>query len=518
MIICLFAAMTMEIAPAIIPAPVSVLRGSGEFRINQETTFVVPEEFEDVARMVKEFLEPATGFELGRAAIARGNAISFKENASLPDEGYELRVTEDGIEIESKDAAGAFYVIQTLRQLLPPQVFKSVRQNADWVIPCVTISDYPRFRWRGAHLDVARHFMPKEFVLRYLDPLALHKLNVFHWHLTEDQGWRIEIKKYPRLTEVGAWRKDTMLTYDPPTYEGNPHGGFYTQDEIREVVKYAKNRFITIVPEIEMPGHCQAAIAAYPQLGNTREQLEVGTRWGVYENVFNVEDSTIRFLQDVVDEVMALFPGKFIHVGGDEVPKVQWNQSEQAQAKMKNLGLANESELQSWFIRQMDVYLAGKGRRLIGWSEILEGGLAPGAALMVWLGDEGAMEAVFSGHDVVMAQHTHTYFDHYQSEDRTNEPHAIGGFLPVSKVYEYEPILSKMTPEQAKHVLGVQFQAWTEYIRTPKQVEYMVFPRACALAEVAWSPKESRNFEAFMQRLAIHLTRLDALEVAYRKG
>lgn len=503
---------------SIIPEPVSVELGTGVFRVTNETSFVASRRFDRVARMAKKYMEPATGFEFDFVDCADGNAIVFMEDSSQREQGYELRVTPKGVEIRANDAAGAFYGIQTLLQLLSPRIYESRRQEVDWVVQCVTIRDYPRFRWRGAHLDVGRHFMPKEFIFRYIDLLAMHKLNIFHWHLTEDQGWRIEIKKYPRLTEVGAWRKDTMLTYDPPTFEGKPHGGYYTQEEIREVVKYAEDRFVTIVPEIEMPGHCQAAIAAYPELGNTGEQLEVGTRWGVYENVFNVEDSTIRFLQDVLDEVMDLFPGKFIHIGGDEVPKTQWNQSERAQMKMKNLGLANESELQSWFIRQMDAHLAAKGRRLIGWSEILEGGLAPGAAVMVWLGDEGAMQAVSSGHDVVMAQHTHTYFDHYQSEDRSTEPHAIGGFLPIWKVYEYDPILSQMNDEHAKHVFGVQFQVWTEYIRTPKQVEYMVFPRACALAEVAWSPRGKRNFEAFSQRLATHLQRLDALQVGYRRG
>jgi hexosaminidase len=343
----------------------------------------------------------------------------------------------------------------------------------------------------------------------------MHKLNSFHWHLTDDQGWRIEIKKYPKLTEVGAWRKDSMLVYSPEKYTGEPHGGFYTQDDIREVVAYAAKNHINVVPEIEMPGHAQAAIAAYPELGNLGEPLDVGVKWGVYENVFNVEDKTIQFLQDVLDEVMALFPGAFIHIGGDECPKKQWKDSPFAQAKMKKLGMPDEHALQSWFVGQMDDYIASKGRRLIGWSEILEGGLAPGAALMVWLGNEGAEQAVASGHDVVMAQTTHTYFDYYQVKDTSKEPHGIGGFLPIEQVYQYEPILPSFTPEQAKHVLGAQFQIWAEYIPNGRHAEYMAFPRACALSEVVWSPKEARNWEDFSSRLPANLERLRALDVNF---
>ncbi len=502
---------------SIIPQPVAVTQSPGEFVLNEHTTVSVATEFEGVADLLDKYLKPATGLPFARK-VGDANAISINRDRDLPSEGYELVVSEQGISIEASDAAGAFYALQSLRQLLSPNIYRSTKQEGVWNIPCVSIRDYPRFSWRGSHLDVARHFMPKTFVLRYLDLLALHKLNVLHLHLTDDQGWRIEIRKYPKLTEVGAVRKDTMLSYDPKTYEGKPHGGFYTQEEIREIVAYAAERFITVVPEIEMPGHAQAAIAAYPELGNTDKQLEVAVDWGVHENVFNVEDSTIRFLQVVLDEVLELFPSRFIHIGGDECPKAQWQKSERAQVRMKQLGLNNEYELQSWFIRQMDEYLTRKERRLIGWSEILEGGLAPSAALMVWLGDDGAMQAVSSGHNVVMAQTTHTYFDYYQAEEKEKEPHAIGGFLPLSKVYEYEPILKQMTQEQSKHVLGVQFQVWTEYIRDPMQVEYMVFPRACALAEVAWSTSESKNYQQFLERLETHLLRLDALEVSHRRN
>jgi hexosaminidase len=344
-------------------------------------------------------------------------------------------------------------------------------------------------------------------------------MNSFHWHLTDDQGWRIEVKKYPKLTEIGAWRNDTMTKYgNPGEYTGKPHGGFYTQDDIREVVAYAKERHINVVPEIEMPGHAQAAIASYPWLGNVpSEQLEVATRWGVIDNVFNTEPETISFLQEVLSEVMDLFPSQFIHIGGDECPKTEWKASEKAQARIRDLGLKDEHGLQSWFVRQMDKFLDSRGRRLIGWSEILEGGLAEKAALMVWLGNEGAMTAVGSGHDVVMSQTSHAYFDYYATRDTKNEPHGIGGFLPLSKVYSYDPVLPQMTPDQAKHVLGVQFNLWTEYIPNGQHAEYMAYPRACAMAEVAWSQVANKDFSRFEKGLATHLARMDAYGVNYRK-
>lgn len=515
-------ALTLQ-APAIIPAPVHIRSGEGAFTLTSSTKLLLSGDTAGAAKLLRASLSPATGLKLPITRQAGDDTIELRTDAALGRklgrEAYRLRVDGNRVVITGGSSAGLFYGVQTFRQLLPAETLGKSRSGAtSWVVPGVEIEDYPRFQWRGAHLDVARHFMPKEFIFKFLDLLAFHKMNTFHWHLTDDQGWRIEIKKYPKLTEVGAWRKDTMLVYgNPGKYSGEPHGGFYTQDDVREIVKYAQERHITVVPEIEMPGHAQAAIAAYPELGNTGEKLEVATKWGVIENVFNVKDSTIDFLKDVIDEVMELFPGEFIHIGGDECPKTQWKQSPYAQEKMRRLGLKDEHELQSWFIKQMDTHIASKGRRMIGWSEILEGGLAPGAALMVWLGNDGAETAVKSGHDVVMAQTSHTYFDYYQSQDRAKEPHSIGGFLPLSKVYEYEPILLSFTPEQTKHVLGAQFQLWTEYIRDPKHLEYMAFPRGCALSEVAWSPKEARNFNAFRQRLEVHTARLSALDVNFRK-
>ncbi len=339
-------------------------------------------------------------------------------------------------------------------------------------MPCGTIEDRPRFGWRGMMLDCSRHFMPIEFIYQWIDLLAIHKMNVFHWHLTDDQGWRIEIKKYPKLTEIGAWRKETLighaLSKQQHRYDGTPHGGFYTQDQIRSVVKYAAARNVTVVPEIEMPGHSQAAIAAYRHLGNTAQPIDVWTSWGVNANILNVEESTIRFFQDVLTEVMELFPSPFIHIGGDEALKDQWKASPRAQARMAELGLKNEHELQSWFIRRMDEFLASRGRTLVGWDEILEGGLAPGAMVMSWRGEEGGIAAADAGHDVVMSPQQRVYFDHYQSENKDEEPLAIGGFTPIEHVYQYEPVPAAMDEKAAAHVQGAQAQLWTEYVPDPR--------------------------------------------------
>lgn len=506
---------------AIVPRPAHYRPASGAFSLNAQTKIAVSDATRELGNQLQGYLTPATGLPLEISRRAGANTISLvldRRLEVLGPEGYRLKVRPDRVEIRGGGPAGVFYGIQTLRQLLPPDVFRRSKvAKAEWSLPALDIEDRPRFGWRGLHLDVARNFVPKESVLKMLDLMALHKLNSFHWHLTDDQGWRIEIKQYPKLTSIGAFRKDTMLTYDPPTYTGKPHGGFYTQDDVREVVAYAAARHITVVPEIEMPGHAQAAIAAYPELGNVSTPLEVGTKWGVIENVFNAEDSTIAFLQNVLSEVIDLFPGKFIHVGGDEVPKKQWQNSPAMQAKIKALGLKDEHELQSWFIRQMDTWLANKGRRLIGWDEILEGGLAPGATVMSWRGTQGGIAAAKANHDVVMSPTSHLYLDFYQAKDRKGEPHAIGGFLPLETVYAFEPVPAELTPDQAKHILGAQGNLWSEYIRDFKHTEYMAFPRACALSEVVWSPRETRDFADFRRRLDAHLPRLTRLDVNFRK-
>lgn len=507
---------------SVLPQPATVTTADGSFILRPDTLIVSDKANQKTGNLLAQWLRNATGYSLKvKPREDADNTISLKLDPALTrlgDEGYLLDVTPQRVIIRAPGEAGGFYGVQTLRQLFPPAIFSSSAQKGvEWTVPSVHIEDQPRFRWRGAMLDVCRHFMPKEFVLSFVDLLALHKLNTFHWHLTDDQGWRIEIKKYPRLTEVGAWRKQTRLGHErnPRGFDKKPHGGFYTQRDIRDVVEYARQRHITVVPEIEMPGHAQAAIAAYPWLGVTAEPLEVWSRWGINANIFNPSEKTITFMQDVLAEVIELFPGTFIHVGGDEAIKDQWKASPQVQERLKELNLKDEHELQSYFIRRMDTFLAAKGRRLIGWDEILEGGLAPGATVMSWRGVKGGITAAKSGHDVVMAPTTHTYLDYYQSQDPGELP-SIGGFLPLETVYQFEPVPEDLNAAEGKRVLGAQAQLWTEYLPTPGHVEYMAFPRLTALSEVTWSPKERKNYADFLTRLNIHEQRLQHLNVNFR--
>jgi len=512
----------------IIPRPTSVKLASGHFTLTARTVIVADRGDSAVAQRLAFSLAPATGFALPvRVGVtSSGNRIVFRRAAvrdtSFGDEGYRLDVKPGVVTITSAKPAGAFYATQSLRQLLPPEIFRDAPiAGTEWTIPGVTIIDRPRFQWRGMHLDVARHFMPKEFVKKYIDLIALHKMNTFHWHLTDDQGWRIEIKKYPRLTEIGAWRDSTIVghmvrdtTHAP--FDKKRHGGYYTQDDVREIVAYARDRFVTIVPEIEMPGHSQAAIAAYPVLGNFGDTIKPWTMWGVTNYILNPSDTTIAFVQDVLTEVIGLFPGKFIHIGGDEAPKAQWKVSPRAQERMKALGLKDENELQSWFTTKMDAFLSSKGRRLVGWDEILEGGLAPNAVVMSWRGTGGGIAAARANHDVVMTPGSHTYFDHYQSQNTAAEPLAIGGYLPIDTVYSYDPVPTDLEPQFATHILGAQAQVWTEYMEGPKSVEFMAFPREAALAEALWTSRGRKDFANFSARLAQHLARLKALDVNYR--
>lgn len=505
---------------AVIPRPQRITTTGAGFTLDAETALAAEPALHGVADLIGAELRRATALPLP-LADAGSNVLRLQVDGASGAEAYRLQVRPEQVSITGGDAAGVFYGYQTLRQLLPVEVFGTSAQRRDWTVPGVDVEDGPAFGWRGSMLDVGRHFMPKEFVLRYIDLLALHKLNVFHWHLTEDQGWRIEIKRYPKLTEIGAWRSETMVGRphkDPArdVFDGQRHGGFYTQEEIREVVEYAARRFITVVPEVEVPGHSQAAMAAYPELSNLDEPLEVSRGWGIEAHALNVEDSTVEFFKNVYDEVFELFPSPFVHVGGDECRKDDWRNSPRAQERMRELGLSDVDELQSWFIRQMDAHFTEKGRRLLGWDEILEGGLAPGATVMSWRGEEGGITAAKSGHDVVMCPTSHLYFDYYQSEDQDAEPLAIGGFLPLQRVYEYNPVPGELR-EHADRVLGSQFQIWTEYIPTPRHVEYMAFPRACAFAEVVWSA-ERDSYDNFRDRLSAHFARLDQLDVNYRKG
>ena len=513
--------------PAIVPRPAHVTPQPGAFTLRAGTVIVTDRALRKVGELLADYLFPATGLRLAVATAAPAGtpAISIRLDSTLArlgDEGYRLDVSRSRVAIRAYRAAGAFYGIETLRQLLPPAIFRQAEvAGVAWSIPGIAIEDLPRFAWRGVHLDVARHFMPKEFVKKLIDLAALHKLNRFHWHLTDDQGWRLEIKQYPRLTQVGAWRPQTIIGRPDRDstkwrFDGQPHGGFYTQDDVREIVAYARARFVTIVPEIEMPGHSQAAIAAYPELGNRGDTLPVWMGWGVDENILNPGDATVRFYQNVLTEVMALFPGRWIHIGGDEAPKTQWKASPLAQARIRELGLKDEDELQSWFTHRMDEFLTAHGRTLVGWDEILQGGLAPNAVVMSWRGVDGGIAAAQAGHDVVMAPGSHTYFDHYQSADTVAEPLAIGGYLPLDTVYAFEPVPPALTASEARHVLGAQGQLWTEYVPDAKRAEYMVFPRVCALAEVLWTPPEERDYGDFTRRLVTHLQRLAVLDVNYR--
>ncbi|MFI6597612.1 beta-N-acetylhexosaminidase [Nonomuraea sp. NPDC050536] len=415
------------------------------------------------------------------------------ERTGLGPEGYRLSVTPDGVLATAEDERGLRWAEQTLRQL-----------EADGQVPCVEIEDAPRFPWRGVMLDVGRWWFPVGFLRRMIDLAALHKLNVVHLHLTDDQGWRMEIERYPRLTEVGAWRAESMLGHHrDQRYDGRPHGGFYTKQELRELVEYGTSRGVTLVPEIDLPGHMRAAIAAYPHLGNHPEaELPVPGEWGVHEQVLNVEEETIRFCQDVLAEVMEVFPSPYVHIGGDECPKQEWRESPRVQQRMRELELPDEDALQSWFVGRMAEFLSAHGRRLVGWDEIVEGGLVPGATVMSWRSEEGGIAAAKAGHDAVMCPSSHTYFDHYQADPDT-EPLAIGGLTTLAQVYAYEPVPAGLDAGAAHHILGTQGQVWTEYLPTPEQVEYMAFPRLCALAEVAWGT--TGDFAEFEERLARHV-------------
>jgi hexosaminidase len=439
----------------------------------------------------------------------------IKETENLKNEAYILNITPKHIEIQASSSAGFFYGLQTLGQILPDTLTGSD------TIPAIKIEDYPQFKWRGAHLDVCRHFFDKEFVKKYIDLLAKHKMNTFHWHLTEDQGWRIEIKKYPKLTEIGSVRKETIVdkNFDPFVGDGKEYGGFYTQEDIKEIVAYANDRFITIIPEIEMPGHSLAALAAYPNFSCTGGPFEVMTRWGVSHDIYCAgNDSVFLFLQDVLDEVLALFPSKYIHIGGDEAPKTRWEKCPKCQARIKAEGLKDEHELQSYFITRIEKYLNSKGRQIIGWDEILEGGLAPNAAVMSWRGEEGGIEAANQNHYVVMTPGKPCYFDHYQSEDKDKEPLAIGGYNSLQAVYEYSPITAELPKEKQKYILGSQANVWTEYIQTSQQVEYMTYPRLCALSEVVWTGNNKPDYNNFIKRLQNkHLLRLQTWGVNYRE-
>ena len=437
--------------------------------------------------------------------------LAKSDNKNRNSDFYSLKISSDKIVIESYTNQGYFLAIQTLLQLFETQ--KNGR------LPALNIEDQPKFAWRGMHLDVCRHFFTVEEVKQYIDYLAIYKLNTFHWHLTDDQGWRIEIKKYPKLTQIGSKRKESMIgAYVDNTFDGKPYGPyFYTQDQIKEVVNYAQDRHITIVPEIEMPGHALAALSAYPELACTKGPFEPATKWGVFDDVFCPKEETFTFLENVLDEVMTLFPSQYIHIGGDECPKTRWKECAHCQGLIKKNNLKDEHGLQSYFIHKIEKYVNSKGRKIIGWDEILEGGLAPNAAVMSWTGINGGTEAAKSKHFAVMTPGSYCYFDHYQGDPAT-EPNAFGGFTPLDKVYSYNPIPSELNNEQSKYILGVQANLWTEYILDFKQVQYMIFPRLFALSEVGWGTSDPENYKEFENRVINQFKVLDKMNVNYAKS
>ena len=496
---------------AIVPYPNHLETGRGTYRVTDRPVTCDSRTDERTQRAV-------VGFAARLATVTGGtnpvtvadevpaSGIRFVTDESLPAEGYELNVDGEGIEVRASQFPGFLYALQSLEQLLPAAVYGTEpAPDAAWEVPCVKIADAPRFAYRGMHLDVAHHFFSVDEVKRYIDVMAIHKLNTLHWHLTDDQGWRIEIKRYPELTAVGSIRKATVVRKEWGTYDGTPYGGFYTQDEIRDVVKYAADRGVTVIPEIDLPGHMLAALTAYPELGCTGGPYEVWGRWGVADDVLCPgREKTFEFLEGVLTEVMELFPSEYIHIGGDECPKVRWEKCPRCQAKIRQLGLKDDGEhtaehyLQSYVTDRIGKFLAQHGRRIIGWDEILEGRAPSDAVVMSWRGSEGGIAAAKLGHDVIMTPNSHFYFDYYQSLDTDAEPFGIGGYIPMEQVYSYDPAFPELTPEQQKHILGVQANLWTEYVLSDEHLEYMLLPRLAALSEVQWCLPETKDWNRFI--------------------
>ncbi len=486
----------------VIPIPQEiVMAANGEFALNNNVKIIYPEGNEAMqrnAQYLAGYLKKATGkvYQIETGTEGKGNILLQVVSDVEKPEAYQLKVNAEGVVISGASEAGVFYGIQTLRKSIP------VLENSTPVL------SYPRFDYRGAHFDVSRHFFTVEEVKSFIDMMALHNMNRLHWHITDDQGWRIEIKKYPLLTEIGSQRKETVIGHNSGEYDGKPYGGFYTQEEAREIVAYAAERYITVVPEIDLPGHMQAALAAYPQLGCMGGPYDVWTIWGVSDNVLCAgNDSVLTFIDDVLAEIIDIFPSEYIHIGGDECPKVKWKSCSKCQARIKALGIksddkhSKEEYLQSFIINHGEKFLNAHGRQMIGWDETLEGGLAPNATVMSWRGEGGGIEAAKQHHDVIMTPNTYLYFDYYQTKDTENEPMAIGGYLPLERVYSYEPMPRSLTQEEQKYIVGVQANHWTEYIPTFSQLQYMALPRWAALCEIQWSQADKKDYQNFLTRL-----------------
>ncbi len=508
--VLLLSACTQQLPEAnydVIPQPKEVvLNNDKPFVLDKQTKVYYEEGLQREAQFLSEYVSDIMGYTL--ETVAYTDQLDDIVLRLAPDdfeqaEAYEINITTKQIAVKGSDAAGVFHGIQTLRKSLP------IGESAICQLPTAVIRDWPEFPYRGMHLDPCRHFMDLDSVKIYIDMLALHNMNQFHFHLSEDQGWRIEIKKYPELTKVGAYRNGTVIGRNGRLYDSIRYGGFYTQEELRDLVQYAAERHVNIVPEIDLPGHMQAALASYPWLGCTGGPYEVWKRWGVSDDVLCAgNEATMQFVEDVLNEVMDLFPSPYIHIGGDECPKVRWEKCPKCQAKIKELGIkgderfSKEDYLQSYVMNRMAKVVEARGRRVIGWDEILEGNVSETAIIMSWRGTEGGIEAAQKGHDVIMTPASHLYFDYYQSEDPATEPSCVGGYLPVSRVYDFRPLPSVLTEEQQKHIIGVQANIWTEYITSFKHVQYMAMPRMDALAEIQWNnpDPESRDFDAFVER------------------
>jgi len=507
---------TLEI-PAIIPVPLTQELAAGSFTLSNATYLTYDERFEIAGSFLESYLSQGSRIRLS-SRQSKNNFIKFIYDDRITNpEGYALEVTPRGITIKASDDRGAFYAVQTLRQLLDEHFENPNVITTYATIQAITITDAPRFAYRGMHLDVSRHLFPVSFIKEYIDHLAMLKMNSFHWHLTDDQGWRIEIKAFPKLQEIAAFREQTLVGHyndEPKEYDCAPYGGYYTQEDVKEIVAYAAARHVEVIPEIEMPGHATAAIAAYPELGCTGNKINVATTWGVFENVFCPNEKTFLFLETVLTEVAALFPGNYIHLGGDEVPKKQWKDCAHCQQLIKDNNLKNEDGLQNFFMNRMICFANNLGKEVIGWDEIYNKNLESNVTIMNWRGEETAVRAAQNGHKVIMSPMSHAYFDYYQ-HDGEDEPLAIGGMLPLEKVYKFKPVPEQLNEQDRKNIIGVQGNLWTEYMKTPKQVEYMLFPRVLAMSEVAWSQDSLKNYNSFVNRVTQMNQRLQQQGVQY---
>lgn len=515
---------TLQASVSIIPNPQKCIEKKGSFTVNEKTVITLSVDNEEMRNAVafwSDLFATAAGFPLEVSSTTRSsNVIRCRLNASLPsEEAYKLTVSSSAIHIDAKSPKGVFYAFQTLRQLLPPAIESDtkVAGKVQWSIPCVVVEDSPSFSYRGVMLDVSRHFIPKEAVKRHIDLLAFHKMNILHWHLTDDQGWRIEIKKYPKLTSIGGFREKTIIGHASQKHykwDMEQYGGFYTQEDIKEVVAYAQKRFVEVIPEIEMPGHSVAALNAYPEYSCTGGPFEVEGRWGVFNDIYCTKEATFQFMQDILDEVTTLFPSNYIHLGGDEAPRIRWKNCVHCQARMKQEQLTTEAQLQTYFINRIENYLNTKDKKIIGWDEILEGGIPQRATIMSWRGEKGGIHAAKAGYDVIMSPNSHMYFNCRQYSVKEE---SIGAtrLITLEKAYNYHPVPEELTANEAKHIKGVQANLWTEYLVTPQDMEYMLYPRVAALSEVAWSKKEHKDYEKFRIRLLDIQKHYDALGVNY---